>query len=648
MASNKEFSNTKNVIRIPANKNKPPDNIPTTPKTPKNSQQLPHSYTDTGHLEKTPKQTVLGKRPNENPNAGPSPRPPPVRNPITPRRASLPPIPLSHPTIQPLILRPEDSDHVMQDPFVQPASKTLPQPEEEKDEDERFFDCLYKTMDLLKEVHTELKTARNENFLTDILRNPQVEGYLEELASLIPNPVLAGITQIRKMVEDLTDKNNKAEWTAAANPSDRTLHGSAHTAENSSLEPDRPPRSFSNVLKNANHPPQINQYHKSTSTATKAKTTPSNPNAAHHPSRLIAQFLPTGIPENLRPDPSKIVSELNAAISKKHQSNPVKIVAANFNMQGNLIISTRSDQTANELLRYRDSILPALSIIGNTQHIELREDKKWFKIQIDAVNTSYISIGNERVPLSAEAVHEELLACNPQYANMADSIVSKPRWLRAKEELLTTLRSSLVFATTDEAAARSLLKYRSLAAFGRHCSTRAFQDRPPITQCRNCWRLDHTSHQCKEDQRCRICSGRHDEKEHQHADPTNCNRCILANELGDTMDTSAEGLCPHDIRCVNCLGKENVEHDHPADARRCPTRLERYGTARENEKRAAKSDNPWLKAKPNNKKHKPKSTLGDPPSKPTTNSSANRFNPLDTATSQRPTLESTQPNMYHQ
>ena len=53
----------------------------------------------------------------------------------------------------------------------------------------------------------------------------------------------------------------------------------------------------------------------------------------------------------------------------------------------------------------------------------------------------------------------------------------------------------------------------------------------------------------------------------------------------------------------------------------------------------------WLKAKPNNKKHKPKSTLEDPPSKPTTNSSANRFNPLDTATSQRPT---TQPNMYHQ
>ena len=120
------------------------------------------------------------------------------------------------------------------------------------------------------------------------------------------------------------------------------------------------------------------------------------------------------------------------------------------------------------------------------QNIELHEDKKWFKIQVDAVNTSTISIGNERVPITAEAVHDELLACNPQYANMSKSIVSKPRWLRAKEVLLTTHRSSLVFATTDEAAAHLILKYRSLAAFGRHCSVRAFQDRPPLMQCRNC------------------------------------------------------------------------------------------------------------------------------------------------------------------
>lgn len=315
----------------------------------------------------------------------------------------------------------------------------------------------------------------------------------------------------------------------------------------------------------------------------------------------------------------------------------MKIVAASFNAQGNLILSTRADQTANEVLRYRDSILPVLSNIGNTQQVELREDKKWFKIQIDAVNTSSISIGNECVPMPAEAVHKELIECNPQYAKLTNSIVSKPRWLRPKEELLTTHRSSLVFATTDEEAARLILKARSLAAFGRHCTVRVFQDRPPTPQCRNCWRLGHLSHQCKEEQRCRICSEAHDEKDHRHLDPAECQRCATALEMGDTMDTSAEGLCPHDVRCINCLGKNNLEHDHTADARRCPTRLERYGTARDNEKRAARSSNPWIKSTGKNPR-KPRTKNGPggpPPSHPDTHN-GNRFNVLANQPSQHP------------
>jgi hypothetical protein len=603
-------------------------------------------------MEKTPRQ-MLGKRPNDDPNAGPAPRPPPTRNPTTPtRRSSLPPIPLYAPTIQPLALSPEpqdpDPDHVMQDPFaIIPPENPGPPIDENEDEDMRYCERISNILDLLRNTHRELNSARKEKFLTEILRHPEVEGYLEDLASLIPNPVMAGIAHIQKLVEDLTDKANNVDLSNAPNPTDRSLYGSSHASETCADEPLIPARSFSNVIKNANPPPQQTQKPKPTATPPQAKTTPTNPNASHHPSRLVAQFLPTGIPENLRPDPSKIVADLNAAISNNNQNCLVKIVAVNFNTQGNMIISTRSDQTASELLRYRDSILPILSNLGNTQHVELREDKKWYKIQIDAVNTSYISIGNERIPISAEAVHEELITCNPQYANMSNSIVSKPRWLRAKEELLTTQRSSLVFATTDEPAARLLLKLKSLATFGRHCSIRAFQDRPPITQCRNCWRMDHNSHQCKEDQRCRICSGPHDEKDHHHADPTKCNKCVIANEMGDTMDTSAEGLCPHDVRCVNCLGKENVAHDHPADARRCPSRLDRYGTARENEKRAVKSDNPWLKAK-NGKKPKPKSTREGPPSMSIPTTSTNRFNPLDTSNTQRTTPEPTQTNRPNQ
>ena len=262
-----------------------------------------------------------------------------------------------------------------------------------------------------------------------------------------------------------------------SDPEDRSLRGSAHASKTIPYKPERLSLPSVNSTKHTNHLPQVNPK-LAPAANPQTKPAPLNPNTSHHPSRLVAQFLPTGIPEELRPDPSRIVAELNSAITNNHRNIQVKIVAASFNSQGNLIISTRSDQTASDLLKYRDSIIPVLSNIGFSESIELREDKKWFKIQIDAVNTSTISIGNECVPATSEVVHEELVACNPQYALMLNSIVSKPRWLRSKEELLTTNRSSLVFATTDESAARLILKHRSLAAFGRHCSVRAF---PPKT-----------------------------------------------------------------------------------------------------------------------------------------------------------------------
>ena len=95
--------------------------------------------------------------------------------------------------------------------------------------------------------------------------------------------------------------------------------------------------------------------------------------------------------------------------------------------------------------------------------------------------------------------------------------------------------------------------------------------------------------------------------------------------MGDSMDTTNEGQCPHDIRCLNCLGDKDKEHNHPADARRCPSRLEKYGTARENDRQARKSDNPWTKVK--GKKPKPKSSTQASTS--TGSTSTNRFEAID-------------------
>ena len=108
-------------------------------------------------------------------------------------------------------------------------------------------------------------------------------------------------------------------------------------------------------------------------------------------------------------------------------------------------------------------------------------------------------------------------------------------------------------------------------------------------------------------------------------DPSSCQKCCVATENGDYMDTSAEGQCLHDLKCLNCISNAIEDYHHPADARRCPIRLQKYGTARENERRAMKADNPWLKVK--HKKAKPKMT--NTQQKATTNPrSTNRFTAL--------------------
>ena len=252
----------------------------------------------------------------------------------------------------------------------------------------------------------------------------------------------------------------------------------------------------------------------------------------------------------------------------------------------------------------------------------IHEDKKWYKLQVDGVNTGALIIGDRRVLHTADKVHDELLTCNPHYTALTKHLVAKPRWLRTNKELLTTPRSSLVLALDDEQKAKDFLNLRSLVAFGRHCSLRAFQERPPVSQCRKCWSLDHITNQCKGELTCHLCSGPHTKTEHQSPNPAGCQRCSLAQENGNHMDTTAEGACPHKLKCANCCIDPKKDHDHPANSRRCPARLERYDTVRNNERHKIQTDSPWIKAK--TKKAAPKKK------KPTTSTTPNLPTPIQT------------------
>jgi hypothetical protein len=578
MASYTESGNVQKVQKIPLSaRNKPPDISIINPNRPNTPLSSPSALSYTDASQRTPTQTLgIRKRPDETDS---DERPPKNHTFVTPvklatRRMSAPPY------IAPLMLTPtvHGPDQEMQDPFEEQDAGL--------EEEECYIDCLTRTQALLNELHEVLNTARKEHFLNSILENQEVNENLAKLKSLSPmhpthtSPVMKGITDLQDLIHQLAERVQKVEEATTRRPADKSINSSVNApvsnATTASYAPSTPPPQ---VYKHANAgAPQIPLKQKPTHSTAQATKAPLNPNSSHHPSRLIAQFTPTGIPEGMRPDPSAIVSKVNAALTAHHPGKHLKVVATNFNTQGNLILSTRADQTASDLHTCHGIILPILAQINNNSKIELHEDKKWFKIQIDAVNTSAISIGNEKVPNTPNMVHAELLSCNPQYAQLGSSLVSKPRWLRTEEELWTTPRSSLVFATTDEGAARLILNHKSLAAFSRHCSVRAFQDRPPVLQCRKCWKLNHLTHQCKNDQHCRLCGGPHPESAHP-SDPSGCSRCADALERDDTMDTTAEGRCPHGMRCSNCIGKPDVDHNHPADARRCPARLELYGTA---------------------------------------------------------------------
>ena len=579
MASNTELSVLQTSYEK-YNKNKTPGkNKPKTPdKTPTqaNSKPLPppaHPPLSTYNPNNPPSPTPssLGKREH-----GSTPNSTKAAKQAHIYRSPTPLEPINLPT------GPISLDQIMQDPIDESALFGQSQVSIDWSAGDAQFARTNKINDLLTQLLSEFNGAKESNYLNQIFEDEDVAESLQNLAAFLPsyvspnelNPISSGIAEIKKLVEQVLSRSDTAN---VPNPADTSINGSVHAPQFSqvtSLPPMKPPT--------ANTPRATPP--KAPSTTPYPTKTPTNPNASHHPSRLVVHFLPNGLHEGLRPDPSAIVGGINSSLDKNPACKHLRVVAASFNPQGNLILSTRSDQLAADLLNFQNKISPTITHISNNQQFILREDKKWFKLQIDGVNTSSVSIGNNTILNSADSIHMELTACNPIYANLHNSLVSKPRWLRTDEELRTTSRSSLVFALTDESLARQILKQRFLAAHGRHCSVRAFQDRPPVTQCRNCWRLDHSTHRCKEEKRCRICSGLHDEKDHPFSNPNDCPKCRLFAEMGDSMDTSNEGQCPHDMRCLNCLGNKDKEHNHPADARRCLSRLEKYGTARENER----------------------------------------------------------------
>lgn len=161
--------------------------------------------------------------------------------------------------------------------------------------------------------------------------------------------------------------------------------------------------SWSTVAKRTK--PSTNQP-KTTTTTNPATPTPSqekaltatqtinpNPDTSHHPLRLIVQFHPDSILDKDREDPETVIQLVNSTLGIDEKAKYLKVIAVRYNTQGNLILSTRADQTTAELINYASLFIPHISKGYQTT---VRVNKQWFKIQVDGVSTRRLTIGGKR------------------------------------------------------------------------------------------------------------------------------------------------------------------------------------------------------------------------------------------------------------
>ena len=415
-----------------------------------------------------------------------------------------------------------------------------------------------------------------ENYMFDPLTQNACKNMFRKIIGDTPNAITEGISTLTKCMTTEFGRLNHS-----INAMGQRLYDVDRTLANNTNFANTQPRTSHNPGPTASAHPSHTQTNPTNSDKrtnlqdNQKKTKPAaNPLNAHHPSRLVIQILPEGIKPEDRPDPNELIQGINNILTAHEDSKHLKVVSTKWNGNGNCVVFTRADQTAAELEKFKDRFVHLIT--GGRQSI-VREDKKWIKIQANGIRTGAF----DRIPgiYSSETIHAELCANNPAYANL--QFVGPPRWMRIPEELHAQAYSSIVFAVLDEEKARFLLReIKSLAAFGRNAFLRKYADRPPVIQCKNCWGFEHVSTTCNAKKpRCRLCGQNHHENEHSKE----CTQCRALRE-SEGMDTDSPLPCTHGLRCLHCKDEPN---NHPSDARRCPERIRRYGTARSNERPTA-------------------------------------------------------------
>ncbi|KAF8976838.1 hypothetical protein BDQ17DRAFT_1440948 [Cyathus striatus] len=142
---------------------------------------------------------------------------------------------------------------------------------------------------------------------------------------------------------------------------------------------------------------------------------PLNPTAAYHPSRAVLVYK-NGIPPEQRLKPEEICDHINKALKRNERTNELQVIAEKYTQHRNIIVNTKANQKATELVKHADKVLPLL-------HPDIpaiaRADMKWWKIQIDRVPTHKLTAMGEVFIHDKDDVHKELKDCNPAYMDIS-------------------------------------------------------------------------------------------------------------------------------------------------------------------------------------------------------------------------------------
>ncbi|KAL4065129.1 hypothetical protein J3A83DRAFT_4190559 [Scleroderma citrinum] len=159
--------------------------------------------------------------------------------------------------------------------------------------------------------------------------------------------------------------------------------------------------------------------------------------SCHHPSHLILQINEPPTPETCLMR-KHVVEAVNAAL---HLQTDIKIIRVKWNDNGNCIVITNPQFTADDLLLFHHLLGPILTDNSTYKAIP---NKEWYWVLLNSVNTGKGNINNEMDGCHLQgqdliSVMMELKANNSCMANV--TFLENPCWIACPETLTQNVKT---------------------------------------------------------------------------------------------------------------------------------------------------------------------------------------------------------------